>query len=143
MTAHETLTLANDKLLYVCLWVEVLVYFFFGSIMFFKWDFKARPSYMKNNAELYFHCNGEKMHSCLCLILGFTALLGLIGGELSRVEMEISFICLGMIMGMLWNFPPNMTLVLVVKPETWLNSIYWLFYWDTVRWPVLAFAAFF
>lgn len=131
----------------ILLWVEVIVYGFFGLLLFFSVDFvekKRKLPFHKNNFDIWMHRQHEQIHACLAFFLGYVALQGLLAGFVTRFELEILFVTLGMIMGMVWTMPPGLTfIVLLLKPEFWIQLVTWACYSPLVRPQVLVVAALF
>lgn len=142
MVLGEAETYPLDLGLKILLWVELVLYLVCGMLLFFKPDYKKPPSHLKNNFDIFMWATGEQVHACLAFVLGYVALQGLLSGKVSRFELEMSFVILGMLMGMVWNCPPGLVWFFI-KPETYLTLVMWIFYSGLVRWQVLAVAGLF
>jgi hypothetical protein len=84
---------------------------------------------------------GYKMHASVCFLLGFVALNGILEGAVTRFELELIFVSLALIMMLLWiTLMPGrlgLTVVFLTKPETTLQILMLIFFWDLIRPGVL------
>ena len=123
--------------LLVVLWLEIIVYFLVGFIVYYKADF-GKPKPWVKNAFVEFQVGmGEKFHGSIALILGCLALQGIYSGLCSRFELEMMFFTLSLLMSMIWpsvGHPfgvKGVVLVIVTKPEFWFQLFMWCCYWTS------------
>jgi hypothetical protein len=130
-----------DTTLKIVLWIEAIVYLGIGIYELVD-DFHAKPKpWCSINGRLNAWVSmqdkvGHKMHASVCFLLGFVALNGIIEGHINRFEIELIFVSLALITGIIWGMlPPGRLAVLTVvaKPEVWLQVIMYIFYAELVR----------
>ena len=124
------------------LWVEVIVYFGIGVYEIVD-DFWSKPpswSVIKGKPNSYvLLCDkvGHKMHACVCFLLGFIALNGLIEGAITRFELELCFLSLALLMMTIWmTWLPGrlgITVITLTKPEFWLQILMMIYFADLIR----------
>lgn len=123
------------------LWTETVIYLGIGVAELFN-DFFERPKpWMTLNGRVngYLRLNsvvGHKMHAVICVLLGFTALNGLIEGRVSRFEIEFIFLGLALLMSVIWStkFPGWLGVaVIATKPEFWLQIVMAVFCLHLIR----------
>jgi len=141
LTEVEVLPATGSLL--VVLWLEVIIYLGIGLTELLGVDFKKPPAFVRNAFE-EFHSNmNKKFHAGICLVLGVCALQGIVSGVVSRFELELMFLTLGIIMGIVWSsfaFPigtKGWILAIGLKPEFWFQLWLWCTKTDVVRMPVL------
>ncbi|MDG1113854.1 MAG: hypothetical protein P8N63_08790 [Pseudomonadales bacterium] len=132
---------ALTPLLKGILWVEVIVYLGIGVYEILD-DFRVKPqSWMTlgstpNSYLMIKEKVGHKMHGGLCFLLGFIALNGLIEGAVTRFELEICFVSLGLLMMTIWMtlMPGRLGLTVVLtKPEFWLQILMFGFFLPLIQ----------
>ena len=124
------------------LWVEVIVYFGIGVYEIVD-DFWSKPSswsVIKGKPNSYVLLRdkvGHKMHACVCFLLGFIALNGLIEGAITRFELELCFLSLALLMMTIWmTWLPGrlgITFITLTKPEFWLQILMMIYFADLIR----------
>jgi len=143
MEANELLELT--PLLKGILWVELIVYMGIGLFEILD-SFREEKPWVKRNGKLNSYLVmketvGYKMHASVCFLLGFVALNGILEGAITRFELELIFVSLALIMMLLWiTFMPGrlgFTVVFLTKPETTLQILMLIFFWDLIRPEVL------
>jgi len=134
LSATELLTLT--PLLKGVLWVEAIVYLGIGLYEIFD-DFAVKPAswmILGARANSYLQIKdkvGRKMHAAICFLLGFVALNGLLEGAVTRFELELCFVSLALLMMTIWMtlMPGRLGLLVVVtKPEFWLQILLFVFF---------------
>lgn len=132
-------------LLLAVLWVEVVIYLSIGVYEIFD-DFKAKPPVWAIEANGYNawirmqDMAGRKMHAGICTILGFVALNGALEGAVTRFELELIFISFAVLMPVIWSMimPGRLGFMLILlKPEFYLQIIMFVFFSDLVRKEIL------
>ena len=132
--------------LHVILWVEAIIYLGIGTFELFD-DFLAKPRpwmYAQGRPNSYLmlqHKVGHKMHAGLCFILGMIALNGALEGVVTRFELELVFLSFAVILPVLWStlLPGRLgVVVLMLKPEFWLQGLMLLFFSDLIRPQIVA-----
>lgn len=132
--------------LHVILWVEAIIYLGIGTFELFD-DFLAKPRpwmYTQGRPNSYLmlqHKVGHKMHAGLCFILGMIALNGALEGVVTRFELELVFLSFAVILPVLWStlLPGRLgVVVLMLKPEFWLQGLMLLFFSDLIRPQIVA-----
>ena len=87
-----------------------------------------------------------KMHASVCFLLGFIALNGILEGAVTRFELELIFVGLALIMMILWMtiLPGRLgfNVLFLTKPETTLQIVMLIFFWDLIRPEILGLCAF-
>jgi hypothetical protein len=145
MVLSSTDTLRVQGTLAVVLWIEAVVYLLVGLTEIFD-DFRSAPKWneflaAKKNSWLRTQLKiGAKMHASVAVILGLTAVNGLIEGAVTRFELEVIFVSLGLLMGVILGsmVPGRMwVIVCLIKPETWLTLLMWCNFASAVRPAVL------
>ncbi len=130
-----------DGTLAVVLWIEVIVYMGIGVYELVD-DFHARPkrwSLTDDQLNVWIYTQekvGHKMHAAVCFLLGFVALNGVIEGHVNRFELELLFVSLALITGVIWGLLPPGRLAIVTilsKPEIWLQIVMYSFYAGLIR----------
>jgi len=143
MEANELLELT--PLLKGILWVELIVYMGIGLFEILD-SFREDKPWVKRNGKLNSYLVmketvGYKMHASVCFLLGFVALNGILEGAITRFELELIFVSLALIMMLLWiTLMPGrlgLTVVFLTKPETTLQILMFIFFWDLIRPEVL------
>ena len=143
MEANELLELT--PLLKGILWVELIVYMGIGLFEILD-SFREEKPWVKRNGKLNSYLVmketvGYKMHASVCFLLGFVALNGILEGAITRFELELIFVSLALIMMLLWiTLMPGrlgLTVVFLTKPETTLQILMLIFFWDLIRPGVL------
>ena len=143
MEANELLELT--PLLKGILWVELIVYMGIGLFEILD-SFREDKPWVKRNGKLNSYLVmketvGYKMHASVCFLLGFVALNGILEGAVTRFELELIFVSLALIMMLLWiTLMPGrlgLTVVFLTKPETTLQILMLIFFWDLIRPEVL------
>ncbi|MFT5580384.1 MAG: hypothetical protein ACI9WS_003150 [Paraglaciecola psychrophila] len=129
----------------VVLSIEALIYLGLGIYELFD-DFIVKPKpFMTINGRVNTYVRitdkvGHKMHAGICFLLGFIALNGLIEGLVTRFELELIFISFAILMPAILGalLPGRLALIiLMTKPEFWLQIVmFWLFS-DLIRTEVL------
>jgi hypothetical protein len=128
------------------LWVEAVIYLGIGLYEVFD-DFWAKSPDWANQANginAWIRMQdviGRKMHAAICVILGFVALNGALEGHVTRFELELIFISFAVLMPVIWSMtmPGRLGfLVIVLKPEFWLQLIMFIFFSHLVRPEILA-----
>ena len=143
MDATELFTLTTT--LKVVLWIEFIVYMGIGVYEILDSFGDAKPWVKRNgkpNSYLFMkETVGYKMHASVCFLLGFVALNGILEGAVTRFELELIFVSLALIMMLLWiTLMPGrlgFTVVFLTKPETTLQFVMLIFFWDLIRPEVL------
>lgn len=133
-----------DGGLKVILWIETILYLGIGLHEIFD-DFNANPKWnapwARNNPWVKTTFRSMvKMHAAVCVLLGYVAASGLYEGEVGRLELELLFLSLALLMYSIWSamIPFNLWWrICVMKPETYLQAAMVLFYSDLVRPHVL------
>ena len=109
-------------------------------------SFREEKPWVKRNGKLNSYLVmketvGYKMHASVCFLLGFVALNGILEGAVTRFELELIFVSLALIMMLLWiTLMPGrlgLTVVFLTKPETTLQILMLIFFWDLIRPEVL------
>ncbi len=143
MGANDILELT--PLLKGILWVELIVYMGIGLFEILD-SFREEKPWVKRNGKLNSYLVmketvGYKMHASVCFLLGFVALNGILEGAVTRFELELIFVSLALIMMLLWiTLMPGrlgLTVVFLTKPETTLQILMLIFFWDLIRPGVL------
>jgi hypothetical protein len=143
MGANDILELT--PLLKGILWVELIVYMGIGLFEILD-SFREEKPWVKRNGKLNSYLVmketvGYKMHASVCFLLGFVALNGILEGAVTRFELELIFVSLALIMMLLWiTLMPGrlgLTVVFLTKPETTLQILMLIFFWDLIRPEVL------
>jgi len=143
MGANDILELT--PLLKGILWVELIVYMGIGLFEILD-SFREEKPWVKRNGKLNSYLVmketvGYKMHASVCFLLGFVALNGILEGAVTRFELELIFVSLALIMMLLWiTLMPGrlgLTVVFLTKPETTLQILMLIFFWDLIRLGVL------
>jgi|TARA_B110000881_G_C18532411_1_gene493861 hypothetical protein len=143
MGANDILELT--PLLRGILWVELIVYMGIGLFEILD-SFREEKPWVKRNGKLNSYLVmketvGYKMHASVCFLLGFVALNGILEGAVTRFELELIFVSLALIMMLLWiTLMPGrlgLTVVFLTKPETTLQILMLIFFWDLIRPGVL------
>ena len=143
MGANDILELT--PLLKGILWVELIVYMGIGLFEILD-SFREEKPWVKRNGKLNSYLVmketvGYKMHASVCFLLGFVALNGILEGSVTRFELELIFVSLALIMMLLWiTLMPGrlgLTVVFLTKPETTLQILMLIFFWDLIRPEVL------
>ena len=143
MGANDILELTS--LLKGILWVELIVYMGIGLFEILD-SFREEKPWVKRNGKLNSYLVmketvGYKMHASVCFLLGFVALNGILEGAVTRFELELIFVSLALIMMLLWiTLMPGrlgLTVVFLTKPETTLQILMLIFFWDLIRPEVL------
>jgi len=143
MGANDILELT--PLLKGILWVELIVYMGIGLFEILD-SFREDKPWVKRNGKLNSYLVmketvGYKMHASVCFLLGFVALNGILEGAVTRFELELIFVSLALIMMLLWiTLMPGrlgLTVVFLTKPETTLQILMLIFFWDLIRPEVL------
>jgi|TARA_B110000261_G_C12942504_1_gene301032 hypothetical protein len=143
MGANDILELT--PLLKGILWVELIVYMGIGLFEILD-SFREEKPWVKRNGKLNSYLVmketvGYKMHASVCFLLGFVALNGILEGAVTRFELELIFVSLALIMMLLWiTLMPGrlgLTVVFLTKPETTLQILMLIFFWDFIRPEVL------
>ena len=143
MGANDILELTH--LLKGILWVELIVYMGIGLFEILD-SFREEKPWVKRNGKLNSYLVmketvGYKMHASVCFLLGFVALNGILEGAVTRFELELIFVSLALIMMLLWiTLMPGrlgLTVVFLTKPETTLQILMLIFFWDLIRPEVL------
>ena len=129
----------------IVLWIETLVYLGLGTFELFD-DFIVKPRpWMTLNGRVNGYIRlkdkvGHKMHAGICFLLGFIALNGLIEGRVARFELELIFISFAVLMPVIIAtlLPGRLTVVVLVsKPEFWLQGVMFFLFSDLIRPEVL------
>ena len=127
------------------LWIEAVIYLGIGGFELLD-DFIVKPKpWMtidgRPNSFLMLHSKvGHKMHAGLCFVLGMVALNGALEGTVTRFELELIFVSFAVILPVLWStlLPGRLgLLVLLLKPEFWLQGLMLIFYSDLIRTEIL------
>ena len=143
MGANDILELT--PLLKGILWVELIVYMGIGLFEILD-SFREDKPWVKRNGKLNSYLVMKetvsyKMHASVCFLLGFVALNGILEGAVTRFELELIFVSLALIMMLLWiTLMPGrlgLTVVFLTKPETTLQILMFIFFWDLIRPEVL------
>lgn len=143
MGANDILELT--PLLKGILWVELIVYMGIGLFEILD-SFREDKPWVKRNGKLNSYLVMKetvsyKMHASVCFLLGFVALNGILEGAVTRFELELIFVSLALIMMLLWiTLMPGrlgLTVVFLTKPETTLQILMLIFFWDLIRPEVL------
>jgi hypothetical protein len=135
----------------IVLWIEFIVYMGIGLYEIFDSFADAKPWVKRNgkpNSYLFMkETIGHKMHASVCFLLGFIALNGILEGAVTRFELELIFVSLALIMMLLWItiLPGRLgfNILFLTKPETTLQIVMLIFFWDLIRPEVLALCVFF
>lgn len=144
LTATEFHPLTQS--LEIVLWIETILYLGIGGYELFD-DFWQQPKpWMTvgegvNSYVRITHKVGHKMHGGICFLLGFVALNGLIEGQVTRFELELIFLSLGVLMPTIWSclLPGRLALVILAsKPEFWLQIVMFALFSSLIRPEVLA-----
>ena len=130
----------------IVLWVEAIVYLGLGIFEIFDDFFRKLPSWTNLNGKLNAYLFMEdkmqhKFHAIVCFFLGFIALNGILEGAVTRFEIELLFICLALVMMLLWMIlPPGKMAIamLLTKPETYLSVIMFLLFSNLIRIEIFA-----
>ena len=131
-------------------WVEAIVYLSIGVYELLDDFFVKSPAWMHTGGRLNSYLAirdkvGHKMHGGLCFVLGYVALNGILEGHVSRMEMELTFISLAILIStiLVVMVPGRLgAIVVTTKPEFWLQIIMFVGFWQTVRPVVLALCIF-
>lgn len=133
-------------LLSFVLWVELIVYLIIGVYELLD-DFLVKPkSWMKINGKTNGYVMlvdkvGHKMHAAICFLLGFIALNGVLEGQVTRFELELSFLSIALLMLTIWmSLLPGKIgffVVTATKPEFWLQIILFVFFSAFIRIEVI------
>ena len=148
MNATELLELTMT--LKIVLWIEFIVYMGIGLYEIFDSFADAKPWVKingKSNSYLFMkETVSYKMHASVCFLLGFIALNGILEGAVTRFELELIFVGLALIMMMLWMtiLPGRLgfNVLFLTKPETTLQIVMLIFFWDIIRPEILGLCAF-
>ena len=143
MGETELFTLTTT--LKVVLWIEFIVYMGIGVYEILDSFGDAKPWVKingKSNSYLFMkETVGYKMHAAVCFLLGFVALNGILQGYVTRFELELIFISLALIVMLLWItiLPGRLgfTVLFLTKPETTLQFVMLIFFWDLIRPEIL------
>jgi hypothetical protein len=129
----------------IVLWIEVVVYLGIGIFELFD-DFIVKPRpWMTINGRVNGYIRikdtvGHKMHAGICFLLGFIALNGLVEGHVTRFELELIFVSFAILMPVIIAslLPSRLTMViLLTKPEFWLQGVMFFSFSDLIRPEVL------
>jgi len=129
----------------IVLWIEVVVYLGIGIFELFD-DFIVKPRpWMTINGRVNGYIRikdtvGHKMHAGICFLLGFIALNGLVEGHVTRFELELIFVSFAILMPVIIAslLPGRLTMViLLTKPEFWLQGVMVFSFSDLIRPEVL------
>jgi len=129
----------------IVLWIEVVVYLGIGIFELFD-DFIVKPRpWMTINGRVNGYIRikdtvGHKMHAGICFLLGFIALNGLVEGHVTRFELELIFVSFAILMPVIIAslLPGRLTMViLLTKPEFWLQGVMFFSFSDLIRPEVL------
>jgi hypothetical protein len=129
----------------IILWIEAVLYLGIGAYELFD-DFLETPKpwmTIKGQTNGYVrmtHKIGHKMHAGICFLLGFVALNGLLEGQITRFELELIFVSLGILMPIIWSslLPGRLALIiLVTKPEFWLQIAMFTMFSQLIRPEIL------
>lgn len=129
----------------IVLWIEVIVYLGIGIFELFD-DFIVKPRpWMTLNGRVNGYIRlkdtvGHKMHAGICFLLGFIALNGLIEGQVTRFELELIFVSFAVLMPVIIAnlLPGRLTvIILITKPEFWLQGVMFILFSDLIRPEVL------
>ncbi|MDG1205407.1 MAG: hypothetical protein P8N51_08545 [Pseudomonadales bacterium] len=129
----------------IVLWIEVVVYLGIGIFELFD-DFIVKPRpWMTINGRVNGYIRikdtvGHKMHAGICFLLGFIALNGLLEGHVTRFELELIFVSFAILMPVIIAslLPGRLTMViLLTKPEFWLQGVMFFSFSDLIRPEVL------
>ena len=143
MGETELFTLTTT--LKVVLWIEFIVYMGIGVYEILDSFGDAKPWVKingKSNSYLFMkETVGYKMRAAVCFVLGFVAVNGILQGYVTRFELELIFISLALIMMLLWItiLPGRLgfTVLFLTKPETTLQFVMLIFFWDLIRPEIL------
>lgn len=143
LTSTEFFT--NTPLLQNVLWIEAAIYLAIGLYEMFD-DFVAKPEpWMRvkgrDNAWIQMqHKIGHKMHSGICILLGFVALNGALEGKVTRFELELIFLSFAILMPAIWMLlmPGVLGIVVTItKPEFWLQIVMFVYFSHLIRPEIL------
>ena len=125
----------------IILWIEAIIYLGIGLVELFDDVIEKPKPWMTLNGRVngYLrlqHKVGHKMHAGLCVILGAVALNGLIDRQVSRFDIELIFLSLGLIMSVIWStkLPGRLgVLTIILKPEFWLQIAMFALFFPLIR----------
>jgi hypothetical protein len=129
----------------IILWIEAIIYLGIGTYELFD-DFLEKPKAwmtiggQTNGYVRMSHKVGHKMHAGICFLLGFVALNGLLEGQVTRFELELIFVGLGILMPIIWSslLPGRLALIiLATKPEFWLQIAMFTMFSPLIRPEIL------
>ena len=129
----------------IVLWIEAILYLSIGVYEMFD-DFIEKPQpwmTINNRDNGYVRLTnkiGHKMHAGICVLLGFVALNGIIEGVMTRFELELIFLSFAILMPAIWSslMPGRLALIiLLTKPEFWLQAVMFIMFSDLIRPQVL------
>ena len=131
------------------LWIEAVIYLGIGIYEIFD-DFIAKvPKWAEQDGGV----NGwiriqdvvaRKMHAAICIILGFVALNGALEGHVTRFELELIFMSFAVLMPVIWStiMPGKLGfMIILLKPEFWLQLVMFIFFSHLVRTEILIICA--
>ena len=81
------------------------------------------------------------MHAGICVLLGFVALNGVLEGFVTRFELKLIFISFAILLPAIWSslMPGRLAIIiLLTKPEFWLQLVMFIMFSELVRPQILA-----
>jgi hypothetical protein len=129
----------------IVLWIEAVIYLGLGTYELFD-DFLEKPkpwmviAGRTNGYVRMVHKIGHKMHAGICFLLGFVALNGIMEGHVTRFELELIFLSLGILMPIIWScmLPGRLAIMmLATKPEFWLQIAMFTMFSQLIRPEIL------
>lgn len=144
LSATEYLPLTTG--LEIVLWIEAIIYLSIGVYELFDDFFEKPRPWMTINGRVNSyvrmqHKIGHKMHAGICFVLGFVALNGVLEGQVNRFELELIFISFGILMPAIFAcvLPGRLGwIMLITKPETWLQIAMFVMASHFIRPEILA-----
>ena len=133
----------------IVLWIEAIIYLGIGVFELFD-DFVEKPQpWMTINGRVngyvrLTHRVGHKMHAGICVLLGFVALNGILEGVVTRFELELIFLSIAILMPAIWSslMPGKLgVIILLTKPEFWLQGAMFIMFADLIRPQLLVICA--
>lgn len=131
------------------LWIEAVIYLGIGIYEIFD-DFVATvPKWAEQEGGINAWIRiqdvvARKMHAAICIILGFVALNGALEGHVTRFELELIFISFAVLMPVIWStmMPGKLGfMIILLKPEFWLQLVMFIFFSHLVRTEILIICA--
>ncbi|NIB42418.1 hypothetical protein HBA55_22620 [Pseudomaricurvus alkylphenolicus] len=139
LTATEFYPVTTTLL--IVLWIEAIIYLGTGLFEIFDDFFRKTPGWVFRNKRLnlyawYADTKGHKSHAVLAMMLGLVALNGVLEQKVTRFEIELIFLSLAMLNGMIFGLiPPDKRAVpmCLIAPEFYLQISMFVLFSDLIR----------